>query len=71
MIASFGMADYRVPITGDVSPADGKLTVIVLKGNSIVSLLPTLLGSRRVKLNLGNADLSDSLETFEATEVSV
>ena len=71
MVANFGMANYRVPITGDVSPADGKLTVIVLKGRSIVSLLPTLLGSLRAKLHLGNADLGDSLETFEATEVSV
>ncbi|CAM4436084.1 diacylglycerol/lipid kinase family protein [Deinococcus marmoris] len=71
MIANFGMANYRVPITGDVSPVDGKLTVIVLKGNSIVSLLPTLLGSLRAKLNLGNDDLGNSLETFEATEVSV
>lgn len=71
MVANFGMANYRVPITGDVSPADGKLTVIVLKGRSIVSLIPTLLGSLRAKLHLGNADLGDSLETFEATEVNV
>ncbi|WP_143722335.1 diacylglycerol/lipid kinase family protein [Deinococcus detaillensis] len=71
MIANFGMANYRVPITGDVIPADGKLTVIVLKGNSIATLIPTLLGSLRAKLHLGNADLGDSLETFDATEVSV
>ena len=71
LIANFGMANYRVPITGDVSPTNGKLTVIVLKGRSIVSLLPTLLASLRAKLHLGNADLGDSLETFEATEISV
>ncbi|AZI44148.1 diacylglycerol kinase family lipid kinase [Deinococcus psychrotolerans] len=71
MVANFGMANYRVPITGDVSPADGKLTVIVLKGSNITSLLPTLLGSLRAKLHLGNADLGDSLETFDAAEVSV
>jgi diacylglycerol kinase (ATP) len=71
MVANFGMANFRVPITGDVSPADGKLTVIVLKGKSIVSLVPTLLGSIRAKLHLGNADLGDNLETFDATEVSV
>ena len=71
MVANFGMANYRVPITGDVSPADGKLTVIVLKGTSIANLIPTLFGSLRAKLHLGSADLGDSLETFEATEVSV
>lgn len=71
MVANFGMANYRVPITGNVSPADGKLTVIVLKGNSIASLIPTLLGSLRAKLHLGNADLGDSLVTFDAIEVSV
>ncbi|MGY2895985.1 diacylglycerol/lipid kinase family protein [Deinococcus sp. UYEF24] len=71
MVANFGMANYRVPITGDVSPADGKLTVIVLKGTSITSLVPTLLGSLRAKLHLGDADLGDNLETFEAAEVSV
>ena len=71
MIANFGMANYRVPITGDVSPADGKLTVIVLKGHTIASLVPSLLGSIRAKLHLGAADLGDSLETFEAAEVSV
>ena len=71
MVANFGMANYRVPITGDVSPADGKLTVIVLKGHSITSLVPTLLGSIRARLHLGAADLGDSLETFEAAEISV
>ncbi|WP_407571751.1 diacylglycerol/lipid kinase family protein [Deinococcus altitudinis] len=71
MVANFGMANYRVPITGDVSPADGKLTVIVLKGTSIAALVPALLGSLRAKLHLGAADLGDSLETFEATEVGV
>jgi len=71
MIANFGMANYRVPITGDVSPADGKLTVIVLKGQSIASLIPTLLGSIRAKLHLGDADLGGSLETFEAANISV
>lgn len=71
MVANFGLANFRVPITGDVSPADGKLTVIVLKGGSLASLLPTLIGSVRAKLNLGDPDLGSSLERYEACEVTV
>ncbi len=71
MVANFGLANFRVPITGDVSPADGKLTVIVLKGSSLTSLLPALIGSVRAKLNLGDPDLGDSLERYEACEVAV
>ncbi|WP_407572143.1 diacylglycerol/lipid kinase family protein [Deinococcus altitudinis] len=71
MIANFGLANFRIPITGDVSPADGKLTVIVLKGGSLVSLLPTLIGSVRAKLNLGDPDLGNNLERYEASEVTV
>lgn len=71
MVANFGLANFRVPITGDVSPADGKLTVIVLRGGTLASLLPTLIGSLRAKLNLGDPDLGDSLERFEASDVTV
>ena len=71
MVANFGLANFRVPITGDVSPADGKLTVIVLKGGSLASLLPTLIGSVRAKLNLGDPDLGNSLDRHEACEVTV
>ncbi|GGR07350.1 diacylglycerol/lipid kinase family protein [Deinococcus ruber] len=71
MVANFGMANLRVPITGDVSPADGKLTVIVLKGGSIASLLPKLIGSVRAKLNLGDPDLGNNVETYDAREVNV
>jgi len=71
MVANFGLANFRVPITGDVSPADGKLTVIVLKGGNLASLLPTLIGSVRAKLNLGDPDLGSNLERYEACEVTV
>jgi diacylglycerol kinase (ATP) len=71
MVANFGLANFRVPITGEVSPADGKLTVIVLKGGNLASLLPTLIGSVRAKLNLGDPDLGNSLDRYEACEVTV
>ena len=71
MVANFGMANFRMPITGDVSPADGKLSVIVLKGTSIAALIPSLIGSVRAKLNLGDPDLGDALETYESSEVRV
>jgi diacylglycerol kinase (ATP) len=71
MVANFGLANFRVPITGEVSPADGKLTVIVLKGGNLASLLPTLIGSVRAKLNLGDPDLGNNLDRYEACEVTV
>jgi len=71
MVANFGLANFRVPITGEVNPADGKLTVIVLKGGNLASLLPTLIGSVRAKLNLGDPDLGNNLDRYEACEVTV
>ncbi|WP_216317689.1 diacylglycerol/lipid kinase family protein [Deinococcus aestuarii] len=71
MVANFGMANYRLPITSDISPSDGKFTVVLMKAGNILRLLPNLLDSVRVKLNLGDPVFSGNLETLEAKQVSV
>ena len=71
MIANFGMANYRLPITSDISPSDGRFTVILMKAGNLVRLLPNLIDSVRAKLNLGDPMFSGNLETIEARSVTV
>lgn len=71
MIANFGMANYRLPITSDISPSDGRFTVILMKAGNIMRLLPNLIDSVRAKLNLGDPMFSGNLETIEARTVEV
>ncbi len=71
MVANFGMANYRLPITSDISPNDGRFTVLLLRAGNILRLVPNLIDSVRAKLNLGDPLFSSNLETIEAREVEV
>ncbi|MEW6422664.1 MAG: diacylglycerol kinase family lipid kinase, partial [Deinococcota bacterium] len=71
LVANFGMANYRLPITSDISPSDGRLTVVLLKAGNILRLVPNLIDSLRAKLNLGDPMFSGNLETLEAKTVTV
>jgi len=72
MIANFGKANFGLPITSDISPSDGKFTVVVLRAGNVFQLLPNLIDSVRSKLNLGDPMFgSGNIETFEATEIHV
>ncbi|GGK19574.1 diacylglycerol kinase [Deinococcus malanensis] len=71
MVANFGMANYRLPITSDISPSDGKFTVVLIKAGNILRLVPNLIDSVRAKLNLGDPMFSGNLETLDAKTVTV
>ena len=72
MVANFGKANFGLPITNDVSPSDGRFTVVVLKASNVLQLLPNLIDSVRSKLNLGDPVFgSGTIETFEAAEITV
>ncbi|MFC4425501.1 diacylglycerol/lipid kinase family protein [Deinococcus navajonensis] len=71
MVANLGMANYRLPITSDISPSDGRFTVILLKAGNIFRLVPNIIDSVRAKLNLGDPMFSGNLETFEARQIQV
>ncbi|MFC4453396.1 diacylglycerol kinase family protein [Deinococcus sonorensis] len=71
MVANFGKANYGLPITDDISPSDGRLTVVVLKPGNLLRFLPNLIDSVRAKLNLGDPMFSGNLDTFTAREIQV
>lgn len=71
MIANLGMANYRLPITTNISPNDGQFTVILLKDGHLFKLGGNLLDSLKVKLGLGDPIFSDNFETFAASELEV
>lgn len=71
MVANLGMANYRLPITSDISPSDGRFTVILMKAGNIFRLVPNLIDSVRAKFNLGDPMFSSNLETIEARQVQV
>lgn len=71
MVANFGMANFRMPITTDIDPSDGKFTVVLLKAGNLLRLIPNLIDSLRAKLNLGDPLFSDNLETLHACEITV
>ncbi|SMB92483.1 diacylglycerol/lipid kinase family protein [Deinococcus hopiensis] len=71
MAANFGMANYRLPITSDISPSDGKFTVVLIKAGNILRLVPNIIDSVRGKLGLGDPMFSGNLETLEAKSVTV
>lgn len=71
LVANFGMANFRLPITSDIHPADGRLTVIVMHGAGVLSLVPNLIDSLRSKLNLGNPLFGNNVTTYQARSVIV
>ncbi|MDO4263338.1 MAG: diacylglycerol kinase family lipid kinase [Deinococcus sp.] len=71
MVANLGMANYRIPITADISPSDGQFTVILLKEGNILRLGANLLDSLKAKFKLGDPAFSGNLETFTAREIEV
>lgn len=71
MVANFGMANYRLPITSEISPSDGRFTIVLLKAGNILRLVPNLIDSMRAKLNLGDPMFSGNMETIEAREIHV
>ncbi|WP_034384137.1 diacylglycerol kinase family protein [Deinococcus sp. YIM 77859] len=71
MVANFGMANYRLPITSDISPSDGRFTLVLLRAGNILRLVPNLIDSVRAKLNLGDPVFSGNLETLTAKTVTV
>ncbi|WP_415784024.1 diacylglycerol/lipid kinase family protein [Deinococcus saxicola] len=71
MVANFGMANYRMPITTDINPSDGQFTVVLLKAGNLLRLIPNLIDSLRAKLNLGDPMFSGNLETLNAREITV
>ncbi|WP_420796052.1 diacylglycerol/lipid kinase family protein [Deinococcus cavernae] len=71
MVANFGMANYRLPITSDINPSDGQFTVILLKAGNILRLVPNLIDSVRAKLNLGDPLFSGNLDTLQARTIEV
>ncbi|GGM07089.1 diacylglycerol/lipid kinase family protein [Deinococcus aerophilus] len=71
MVANFGMANHRMPITAHIDPGDGKFTVVLIKAGNILRLIPNLIDSLRAKLNLGDPLFSDNLEILSACEISV
>ncbi|THF88327.1 diacylglycerol kinase family lipid kinase [Deinococcus sp. KSM4-11] len=71
MVANFGMANFRLPITTDISPSDGRFTVILMQAGNLLRLVPNIIDSVRSKLNLGDPLFKGNLETLEAKEVTV
>ena len=71
MVANFGMANYRLPITSDISPSDGKFTVVLLKAGNLLRLVPNIIDWVRGKLGLGDPMFSGNLETLTAKSVTV
>ncbi|MFC3834908.1 diacylglycerol/lipid kinase family protein [Deinococcus rufus] len=71
MVANFGMANFRLPITTDISPSDGRFTVILMQAGNLLRLVPNIIDSVRSKLNLGDPLFAGNLETIEAREVTV
>ena len=71
LIANFGMINFRLPVAGGIDPADGKLSVLVIKGHSALSLLPSLLNSLRLKLGLGGPAPRRNVDIYTCERVRV
>ncbi|WP_245588511.1 diacylglycerol/lipid kinase family protein [Deinococcus pimensis] len=71
LLANFGMANFRLPVTSGIDPTDGHLTVVVVKGPTALSLLPNLIDSVRSRYGLGDPIFDTNLETYQARAVTV
>ena len=71
MVANFGMANFRLPIAGGISPTDGRLAVVVVTGTHRLGLIPDFINSVRSRLSLGDPQFTGNLEVFQAREVRV
>ncbi len=71
LIANFGRLNFRLPIAAGIDPADGQLSVLIVKGQHVVSLLPHLLGALSVKLGLRAPAPHRNLERYTCAQVRV
>lgn len=71
MIANFGMATFGLPIAEGIDPADGLLTIIVLKGNTPLALVPSIIESIKKHLKVGKVDYGDRVEIYHCREITI
>jgi len=71
LIANFGMANFRIPVASGIDPTDGRLSIVVLKGRTALSLIPMLIDGIRQRLNLGDPMFEGNLETYEGRRIRI
>ncbi|WP_229684601.1 diacylglycerol/lipid kinase family protein [Deinococcus roseus] len=71
MIANFGMATFGIPITEGIDPSDGLFTIIVLKGNTPLALVPSIIESIKAHLKVGKVDYGDRIEVYHCKEITI
>lgn len=71
MAANFGMANFRLPITDNISPSDGHFTIILMRGGHLFRLIPNIIDSLRARFFFGDPIFDNNLETIEAKSLTV
>ena len=71
VLANFGMVNFRLPVASGIDPTDGRLSVLIVKASSPLSLVPNVIDSVRMRFNLGEPLFDDNIEFYEGREVHV
>lgn len=71
LVANFGRLNFRLPFAAGIDPADGKLSVLIVRGQNVLSLLPNLLRALGVKLGLRTPVWQNNLERYDCVQVHV
>jgi diacylglycerol kinase (ATP) len=71
IVANLGMINFRMPIADGIDPADGKFNVIVLNGNSSLSLIPNIIDSVKEYLGVGKPAFHENLEIYTCKNITI
>lgn len=71
VLANFGMVNFRLPVASGIDPTDGRLSVLVVKAASPLSLVPNVIDSVRMRFRLGEPLFDDNIEFYEGREVHI
>ncbi len=71
LVANLGMINMRIPIASGIDPSDGYLNIIVLKGDSALSIIPNIIDSLRQWLGDENVDFAKHLEIYRGRSITI
>lgn len=71
LLANFGMVNFGIPLAPGIDPADGLLSVIVVKGNTPLAIVPKIMDSFVSRMGLKTIPAPEGVEIYTCKSVRI
>lgn len=71
LLANFGMVNFGIPIAPGIDPSDGLLSVVVVKGNTPLAIVPKIMDSFVSRMGLKTIPAPEGVEIYTCRSVRI